>query len=65
MSLVQDVLSCGCNHYFTGEVYSGCGFMGVKMLAYIKSNFLRQSVLAFTVMPLLIWAMAIFLSVCY
>jgi len=57
MSLVQDVLSCGCNRYFTGEVYSGCGFMGVKMRAYIKSNFLRQSVLAFTVMPLLIWAM--------
>ena len=31
--------------------------MGVKMNAYIKSNFFRQSMLAFTGMPLLIWAM--------
>jgi hypothetical protein len=34
--------------------------MGVKMRAYIKSNFLRQSVLAFTGMPLLIWTMGNF-----
>ena len=34
--------------------------MGVKMSAYIKSSFLRQSVLAFTGMPLLIWAMGNF-----
>jgi len=30
MSLVQDVLSCGCNNHFTGEVYSRRGFMGVN-----------------------------------
>jgi len=34
--------------------------MGVKMRAYIKNNFLRQSVLAFTGMPLLIWTMGNF-----
>jgi predicted ferric reductase len=34
--------------------------MGVKMRTYIKNNFLRQSVLAFTGMPLLIWAMGNF-----
>ena len=34
--------------------------MGVKMRTVIKSNFLRQSVLAFTGMPLLIWAMGNF-----
>ncbi len=60
MSLVQDVLSCGCNHYFTGEVYSGCGFMGVKMGTYITSSFFRQSLLAFAGLPLLIWAMGNF-----
>ncbi len=31
MSPVQDVLSGGCHYYFTGEIHSGCGFMGVKM----------------------------------
>ena len=34
--------------------------MGVKMRAYIKSNFFGQSVLAFTGMPLLVWAMGTF-----
>ena len=34
--------------------------MGVKMSEYIKSSFLRQSVLAFTGMPLLIWTMGNF-----
>ena len=34
--------------------------MGVKMRAYIKNNFFRQSVLAFTGMPLLIWTMGNF-----
>ena len=34
--------------------------MGVKMGTYIKSNFFKQFVLAFTVMPLLIWAMGTF-----
>ena len=34
--------------------------MGVTMRAYIKSRFLRQSILAFTGMPLLIWAMGNF-----
>ena len=29
LSFVQDVLPCGCHHHFTGEVYSGCGFLGV------------------------------------
>ncbi|MDX2508452.1 MAG: ferric reductase-like transmembrane domain-containing protein [Desulfobacterales bacterium] len=57
MSLVQDVLSGGRHHYFTGEVYSGGGFMGVKMGATIKSYFFRQSMLVFSGMPVLIWAM--------
>jgi len=57
MSLVQDVLSCGCHHHFTGEIYSGCSFMGVKMDAYFKSKFFIQSVFIFMGMPLLIWAM--------
>ena len=60
MPSVQDVLSCGCHHHFTGKIYSGCRFMGVRMSEYIKSSFLRQSVLAFTGMPLLIWAMGNF-----
>lgn len=30
MSLVQDVLSCGCHHHFTGKVDSGRSFMGVN-----------------------------------
>ena len=56
MSLVQDVLSCGCNNHFTGEIDSGCSFMGVKMSTYIKSNFFRQSMLVFAGVPLVIWA---------
>lgn len=57
MSLVQDVLSCRCNNHFTGEVYSCGGFMGVKMSGYIKSKYFRQSILAFTGIPLLVWIM--------
>lgn len=57
---MQDVLSCGCHHHFTGKIHSGCGFVGVTMNTYIKSSFLRQSVLAFTCLPLLIWAMGAF-----
>jgi len=34
--------------------------MGVKMSDHIKTNFFRQSILAFTGMPLLIWAMGNF-----
>ena len=34
--------------------------MGVKMRAYIKNKILRQSVLAFTGVPLLIWTMGNF-----
>jgi len=30
MSPVQDVLSCRCNHHFTGEVYSGGSFVGIR-----------------------------------
>lgn len=60
MSLMQDVLSCGCNHHFTGEIYSGCSFMGVEMSPFIKSSVLRQSVLVFAGMPLLIWVMGNF-----
>ncbi len=57
---LQDVLSRGCNHYLAGEIHSGDGVMGVKMRTVIKSNFFRQSVLAFTGMPLLIWVMGNF-----
>jgi len=57
MSFVQDVLSRGRHYNFTGKIDSGGGFMGVKMGTYIKSNFFKQFVLAFTGMPLLIWAM--------
>jgi predicted ferric reductase len=60
MSFVQDVLSCGRHYNFTGKIYSGGGFMGVKMNNFITSRFFRQILLAFTGMPLLIWAMGNF-----
>ena len=61
MSPVQDVLSCRCNNYFAGENYSGSGFLGVKMRTFIQNNFFRQSILVFTVIPLvLICAMSNF-----
>jgi len=50
-------LSCGRNHHFTGEVDSGRGLMGLKMSTYLKSDSFIQSILVFTGMPLLIWAL--------
>ena len=54
---MPDVLPGGRHHRLTGKIYSGGGFMGVKMGAMIKSYFFRQSMLVFTGMPLLIWRM--------
>ena len=60
MSFVQDVLSRGRHYNFTGKIYSGGGFMGVKMNNFITSRFFRQALMAFTGIPLLIWAMGNF-----
>jgi hypothetical protein len=30
LSFVPNVLPGRCHNYFTGQVYSGCGLMGVK-----------------------------------
>ncbi len=60
MSFVQDVLSSGRHYDFTGKVYSGCGFMGKKMHYYFTNRFFRQTLLAFTGIPLLFWAMGNF-----
>jgi predicted ferric reductase len=57
MPFVQDVLPCGCNHYFTGKIYSSYCFLGMKMRAYIKSKTFWLSLLLFAAVPLLIlWA---------
>ena len=60
MSPVPDVLSGRCHHHIPGEIYSGCGFMGVKMRAYMKSHLFRQSLLVFAGLPLFIWTMGRF-----
>ena len=57
MPLVPDVLPCGRHHHFTGEVDPGRGFVGLAMDAYIKSPFLKTSVLVFGGLPLLLWTL--------
>jgi len=60
MSPVPDVLPGGCHHDFAGKNDSGACFMGIKMNLQIKSRFIRQSVLVFTGIPLLFWALGDF-----
>jgi predicted ferric reductase len=54
---MQDVLSCGCNHYFTGEIDSGHCIMGLIMDRRIwKKGFLQMGVL-FIGIPILLYAL--------
>ena len=54
MSLMQDVLSSGCNCYLTGKIYSSRCIVGMKMRTYIQNSFFRLSLLLFAGLPLLI-----------
>jgi predicted ferric reductase len=60
LSFVPDVLSCGRHYDFTGKIDSSGGIMGIKMNTYITNIFFRQTLVVFTGVPLLIWAMGNF-----
>lgn len=56
MSFVQAVLSCGCNHYFTGKINSSYRFVGVMMKRHIQKKEFLALVAVFIVLPIFFYA---------